>query len=76
MNTNFGTLYRLLRCLEQQCPAWSFGGCYRLFIGIQHKAINYTVAVYIHFEGAKSTHVLEIPIESKIEIPVETLQNS
>ena len=76
MNTNFGSLYRLLRCLEQQCPEWSFGGCYRLFIGFGHKAINHILAVFIHFEGAKSTHVLEIPIESKIEIPIETLKNS
>ena len=72
----FWQLYRLLRCLEQQCPEWSFGGCYRLFIGVGHKAINHIVAVYIHFKGAKSTHVLEIPIESKIEIPIETLKNS
>ena len=64
MYTNFGSLYRLLRCLEQQCLAWSFGGCYRLFVGIQREAINHTVAVYIQFEGAKSTHVLEIPIEA------------
>ena len=72
----FWQLYRLLRCLEQQCPEWSFGGCYRLFIGVGHKAINHIVAVYIHFKGAKSSHVLEIPIESKIEIPNETLKKS
>ena len=64
MNTNFGSYIVILRCLEQQRPEWSFGGCYRLFIGVGRKAINHIVAVYIHFKGAKSTHVLEIPIES------------
>ena len=32
------------------------------------------MAVYINFEDAKSTN--EIPIESKIEIPIETLKTS